>query len=102
MKIGINRSKIKIDVMGTVFEIGIVPLMATQLIVQHDNEEDLDKQIELTFEVVEAILIANGYEFKRSWWEQACDYEMLMEFIVFSMQKDIPPTKGKKKATVEK
>ena len=27
------------------------------------------------------------------------DYEMLMEFIVFLMQKDIPPTKGKK-ATV--
>jgi enamine deaminase RidA (YjgF/YER057c/UK114 family) len=100
VKIGINRSKVDISVQGTVFTIGIVPIQASLLIAQHDNEEDLDKQIELMFETVEAILIANGYEFHRSWWEQNCDLEMLQEFVVFSLQKDIPKTKSKKKAQV--
>lgn len=101
MKIGINRSKIDIEVMGTKFTIGIVPLLATKLIAKHDNEEDVDKQLEIIFSVVEAILIANGYEYHQKWWEQTCDYGMLMEFVVFAMQKDIPPTTSKKKATVK-
>ena len=45
MKVGINRSKIDIEVMGTRFTIGIVPLFATKLIAKHDNEEDFDKQL---------------------------------------------------------
>lgn len=102
MQVGVNRSKIDINVGGIVFTIGIIPLMATKLIADHDNEENLDKQIELIFEVVEAIVVANGYEFIRNWWERICDYSMLMEFVVFAMQKDIPPTKGKKKAEVRK
>lgn len=101
MEVGINRSKIDINVMGTTFTIGIVPLMATKLIVEHDNETDADRQIELIFQVVEAIVVANGYEWNRSWWEATCDYGMLIEFVIFAMQKDIPPTKGKKKAMVE-
>ncbi len=100
MKVGTHRSKIDIEVMGTRFTIGIVPLFATKLIAKHDNEEDFDKQLEIILEVVEAILTANGYAYDKKWWEQACDYGMLMEFVVFAMQKDIPPTKDKKKAVV--
>lgn len=102
MKVGINRSKIEIDVMGTVLEIGIVPLLAHQLIAQHDNAKDLDEKIEILFKVIEAILTANGYEYNRRWWEKTCDYEMLQEVIILALQKDIPPTKDKKKAGVHR
>jgi hypothetical protein len=101
MEVGINRSKIDIKVAKRSFTIGIVPLMATSLIAKHDNEKDVDKQIEIAFEVVEAVLVANNYEYDREWWEKHCDYSMIMEFILFTLQKDIPPTKSKKKAVVE-
>jgi hypothetical protein len=108
MRVGINRNRIDIDVMGTVFTIGIVPIHAHKLIAEHDNldEDDsaeaVEKKVEFMFECVEDILIANGYEFIRSWWEKMCDFTMLREFVVFSLQKDIPPTKGKKKAKVDR
>lgn len=100
MKIGINRSKIEIGIAKRSFTIGIVPLLATSLIAKHDNEQDVDKQLDIIFEVVEAILVANGYEYDKDWWLQHCDYQMLMEFVVNTMHKDIPPTKTKKKVKV--
>ena len=70
--------------------------MATKLIVEHDNETDADRQIELIFQVVEAIVVANGYEWNRSWWEAIHDYGMLIGVSWSSPAEGHPPPRVKK------
>ena len=96
MKLGYNRKIESIELGGTVFEIKIVPIRAFALIAMHDNEGDHAKQSEMIYDVIESILIANGYEFDKAFWEKYADYTMLVEFVTVCTAKDI--IEGKKKA----
>lgn len=116
MKIGLNRKIATIEVQDKVFKIGIFPIMCESLIVKHDllerefekmkeptaddvNEKNL-AQYEMQFDILENLLIANGYDFDRSWWEMNTDIMGVSEFIILSKSKDIIPEKLKKKETI--
>lgn len=105
MKIGLNRKVINIEVCDKVFKIGIFPIMCDQLIVKNDiiekewekqespTTEDLAKknraQHEIQFELLETLLVANGYEFDKEWWQKHVDLLGIQEFIVIAKSKDV-------------
>ncbi len=112
MKIGLNRKIINLEVCDKIFKIGIFPIICESLIVKHDlmekefeqlkepsvdelNEKNL-AQFELQFEILESLLVSNGYEFDRSWWESHLDILGISEFIIMSKSKDILPNPKKK------
>ena len=117
MKIGLNRNKINIEVCDKVFKIGIFPIICESLIVKNDliekaweeqKEHTLDDinaknkaQYDIQFEIVENLLLANGYDFDKDWWLSHVDMLGLSEFIVFSKMKDVDPTKLKKKEVIQ-
>ena len=117
MKIGLNRKVVEIQVSDKTFKIGLFPIICESLIIKHDllekeyakienpTSDDLNEkgkaQYEIQFEILESLLISNGYEFDRDWWELHTDTLGIMEFIIVSKSKDIVPN-PKKKETVKK
>jgi len=100
MKIGVNRNLEVFEIGRERFEIRIVPVHAHYLILQHDQADgDLEKQASILYDIMQDILEANGYEFKKDFWEKYSDYEGMVEFITTSIAKD---AKGKKKQQVAK
>ena len=62
------------------------------------NDEIALRQ-ELTYDAIESILIANGYEFDRRWWEENSDRHEQHAFIAAAINKDLQNIPaGKKKA----
>lgn len=97
MKLGINRKVVEFEIGDQTFKIGIVPVYAHYLVVKHDNNEgNIEDQVAITYEIVESILLANGYEFDKSFWERNLDYVGFVEFIANCLAKDA--VKDKKKA----
>ena len=117
MKIGLNRKIANIEVCDKIFKIGIFPIACESLIVKHDMlDKEFEKikkpsvdelngkneaQYEIQFEILENLLIANGYEFDRKWWETHLDVLGILEFIITSKSKDIVPDTLKKKEVIQ-
>lgn len=116
MKIGLNRNIANIEVCEKIFKIGIFPIICESLIVKNDliekaweleKEHKLDDvneknkaQYDIQFEIVENLLVANGYEFDKSWWLRHVDMLGIQEFIVMAKMKDIDSSKLKKKEVI--
>jgi len=115
MKIGLNRKTINIEVCDKVFKIGIFPIICDQLIVKNDliekawekqTEHSIDEineknksQWDIQFQILEYLLISNGYEFDKDWWTSHLDSLGIQEFIVVAKSKDVMETK--KKAVIQ-
>lgn len=117
MKVGLNRNKAIIEVSDQIFQIGIFPIICESLIVKNDliekswetqKEHTLDEvneknktQYEIQFQIIENLLIANGYTYDKDWWLRSVDMLGLQEFIVMSKMKDVAPDKLKKKEVIQ-
>ncbi len=110
MKLGTNRKIQLIEVGDKTFKIAIFPILADYKMVEsstresefnkteHTTEEVIkenEAQYNLRFEIIEAILQANGYEYDQNFWLTHCDSLALSEFIVLSKAKDSLPSKKK-------
>ncbi len=105
MKIGLNRKTVNIEVCEKTFKIGIFPIICEYLIVKNDvierawekqenkTSEELQKknkaQLDIQFEILENLLIANGYEYDEKWWKSRLDLLGVQEFIVVAKSKDV-------------
>lgn len=108
---------------GKQFDIAIVPIRVEELLVQHDkiNGEYLGKlkDIEdeetigdlvnghtedcgrLILEMLESLLVANGYEYDQDWWTARVTYSDIIQIIAFSKAKDMISDKTDKKKVTE-
>lgn len=68
---------------------------------QKELAEESKQRQELTYQCIQTILEANGYEFDREWWAKNSDRHEQHGFIAASMNKDMQGIGGgKKKAGV--
>ena len=118
---GIDRKSIDIWISGQTYTISFVSVFArksavefqqaiSQLIQIQSTEdieernkkldqlsvEDLSRKVELRNDIIENILVSNGYEYDADWWEKNTSYEDQNEFIKFCLMKDVMDD-GKKK-----
>lgn len=107
MKIGINRSKIDLEIADKTFTIGIVPIHVNYLIAKHDEQESEtfdqekhDTQLALMKECMRDLIEANGYEYDEPWLERKLDLVGMQEFVVACLAKDIK-LEAKKKAVAK-
>ena len=122
-KIGsIDRKKIDILVSDKTFTIGFVSVFARRSAVEYqsavsellqiqsikDDEErekkisglsieDLEHKIKLRDDVIENILISNGYDYDSDWWDKWTSYSDQNEFIQICLMKDMVQEKKKEK-----
>jgi len=117
MKIGLNRKIANIEVADKTFKIGIFPIACEALIVKHDEMDcefakikeptvsDLNNknlaQSDILFEILEKLIVANGYEFDEDWWKIHIDVQGIVEIIIIAKAKDIAPNTVKKKEVIQ-
>ena len=117
---GIDRKKIDIMVHDKTFTIAFVSVFARksamefqQLVADlihiqkiEDTEErkkkfneldkdELERKEQLRNDIIENILVSNGYEYDADWWDKFTSYADQNEFIQFCMAKDVLSDKKK-------
>ena len=111
-KVGQGRKKVKIEVGKEIFEISFVSTFArkraSDLFKMVDRitkiwaldepkrteeydkltEDELNDILVSRAECLENLLISNGYEYDKDWWDKFTDDEMQSEFIYYCTAKD--------------